>query len=231
MKFLNLLSLLLLCGITQAQQTEWVVKAGENAKEVLGDSVIYQYPQFTGGTVYFKDGSASNGNLNLNLFNGEMQFINAAGDTMALSDAGLAKYITIQNDTFYFSKVYVQSVYENKTAKLAKLVAIKQVDLKKKGAYSQSSSISSINSASYFLGSNNQVTKLTEAKEVVLHKETFYFIGDKFNNFKPAFKKNIFNMFNSNKSAIDAFIKSNKINLDKIDDLVKLVYFIQQTQP
>lgn len=231
MKFLLLFITLSFLQNTFAQQQEWTVKMGENAQDALGDSVAYKYPQFTNGMVYFRDGTASNGNLNLNLLNGEMQFIKPGGDTLALSDEPLIKYITIQNDTFYFSKIYVQYVYGNAVAKLGKVEAIKPVNIKKQGAYGQMSSASSINSVSFYYGnSTNQYSKLSEAKEVVLHKETFYFIGDKFNNYKQAFKKNIINMFGANKTAIEDFIKDNNIGLGNKEDLVKLVDFIQQVQ-
>ena len=229
--FLLFLSVVIIQCNSYAQNEQWLVKAGESVKEALGDSIIYNYPQFNQGTVYFKDGRFSNASLNLNIFNGEMQFINTSNDTMALSDEGTIKYITIQNDTFYYSKVYVQLMHQNPIAKLGKIETIRSVGSQKTGGYDQSSPASSINSASYFYNANSgTVSKLSEAKEIVLRKETFYFIGDKFGNFQPALKKNIFDMFNSKKDSIDTFIKDNKLQLNKEADLLKLVDFIGEVQ-
>lgn len=220
---------LLLVQNIYAQNNLWHVKAGENVKDALGDSVVYKYPQFTEGVVYFKDGTASHGNLNLNVFNGEMQFIKPSGDTLAMADKGLTKYIVIQQDTFYYNKVFIQSLYGNAIAKLGEIEIMRQVDLKKQGAYGQMSSTSAISSTNTYY-SNNQFTKLALSEEVVFHKEVIYFIGDRFANFKPAYKKNILSMFNTNKTAIDTFIKNKDINLNRKDDLIKLVDFIQQIQ-
>ncbi len=211
------------------QNEKWIVKAGENPKEALGDSVIYKYPQFETGTVYFKDGTVSNARLNLNLFTGEMQFIQLAGDTMALANEGLTKYIIIQKDTFYYSKVFVQSVYSNPMARLGKIEMIKPVFVNKETAYGQSSSTSAITTGSYY-NDNSYLQKLTQAKEVVFYKKTYYFIGDRFGNFQPALKKNIVEMFNTNESAIDAFMKNNKLKLDKEEDLLRLIDFISKVQ-
>ncbi len=229
--FLLFLSVFIIQCNSHAQNEQWLVKAGVNVKEALGDSIIYKYPQFNQGAVYFKDERVSNASLNLNIFNGEMQFINASNDTMALSDEGTIKYIIIQKDTFYYSKVYVQLMYQNPIAKLGKIETLRAVGFQKTGGYDQPSSASAINSASYFYNANSgTVSKLNEAEDAVLRKETFYFIGDRFGNFQPALKKNIFDMFNSQKDSIDTFMKENKLQLNKEEDLLKLVDFIGKVQ-
>ena len=62
-----------------------------------------------------------------------------------------------------------------------------------------------------------------------MHKETIFFIGDSFNNFQPAVKKNIYKIFNTKISTVEPFIKENKIVLSKEDDLVKLIDFLGKT--
>ena len=42
----------------------------------------------------------------------------------------------------------------------------------------------------------------------------------------PAVKKNIYKMFNTKMSKIEPFIKENKIEVNKEDDLVKLIDFL-----
>ena len=224
--FFSLITACLLQLSCYAQGEQWTVRIGQNAKDVLGDRNIYKYPQFMQGIVYLKDGTASAASLNLNLFNGEMHFINLANDTMAVADEGNIKLIIIQNDTFYYSKVFVQLLHGNSEAKLGRIEAIKPVNFTKETAYEQTSSVSSVNSASYFYG-NSQVAKLSQTKDVVLHKETVYFIGDRFNSFLPVTRKNIFRLFNSQKTAIDNYIKDNKIELNRQEDLLKLIAFIQ----
>ena len=228
MKILLLtVSVLLFCADGYAQPSQWTVKAGESIKEVLGDSSIFQYPQFIPGSVYFKDKTVSTALLNLNLVNGEMQFIDPSEDTMTITNEHLIRCIIIQTDTFYYDKVYVKLIHGNATAKLAKVVAIVLGDIQKAGGYKQASSTASIDSYSYFYN-GSQFSRLTEDKIITLHKRTIYFIGDKFNHFLPAYKKNIYNLFTKQKPAIDNFIKENKIVLDKEADLIKLIDFLKK---
>ena len=226
--FFLTISITLVYAYSYAQNDHWIVRAGESIEETLGDSVIYRYPQFMPGLVYFRDGSISQGALNLNFVNGEMQFIAPSNDTLAIANDVTVKYITIQTDTFYFDKVYIELIHGNTVAKLGKLEIIRQTDLKKEGAYGQMSSTSSINSISSFYV-NNQSYKLTQKSEVTMHKETIFFIGDSFNNFQPAVKKNIYKIFNTKMSTVEPFIKENKIVLSKEDDLVKLIDFLGKT--
>jgi hypothetical protein len=218
----------LICVHGYAQNDQWIVNAGESIEGALGDSVIYRYPHFMQGLVYFRDGNVSRAQLDLNFVTGEMQFIGPAKDTLTVANAGTIKYITIQTDTFYFDKMYIELVHGNATAKLGKREIIKVSDIKKEGAYGQMSSTSAINTTNSFY-SNNLSYKLTEKTAVTLHKETVFFIGDNFNNFQPAAKKNIYKMFNSRMPAIESFMKENKTELNKEDDLVKLIDFLGKT--
>ena len=132
---------------SNAQKNQWTVNAGESVKEVLGDSAIYRYPQFQQGTAYYKDGSFSHAPLNLNFITGEMEFITPSKDTLAVANETSIKYITIQRDTFYFNKVYIELIHSNDAVKLGKLDIIKLTDVKKEGAFGQMSSTASISSA------------------------------------------------------------------------------------
>jgi hypothetical protein len=211
-----------------AQNDSWTVNAGESIEHTLGDSVIYRYLQFMPGAVYFRDGKVSPIRLNLNLVTGEMQFISPSNDTLTVANEATIKYMTIQADTFYFDKVYIELVHGNAAAKLGKVVIIKVTDIKKEGAYGQMSSTSAINTTNSFYY-DNQSYKLTVKSAITLHKETIFYIGDAFNNFQPAGKKNIYKMFNSKMPAIEPFVKDNKIELNKEEDLVKLIDFLGKT--
>ena len=134
-------------------------------------------------------------------------------------------YLTIQTDTFYFDKVYVELLHSNAAAKFGKVEIIKVADVQKEGAFGQMSSTASIEAVSSYYG-GSQAYKLVEKSTIILEKRTIFFIGDNSNNFLPAAKKNINKMFNEKSSAIEPFIKENKIAFSKENDLVKLIDFL-----
>jgi hypothetical protein len=207
-----------------AQTNHWTVRAGESIKEKLGDSVIYHYPQFISGVVHYKNGTLSHAALNFNQVTGEMQFIAPSKDTMAIANESSIDHITIQDDTFYFDKVFIQLIHENANAKLGKIEIIKQTNVEKQGAYGQMNSTGSIDAIdSYY--SSGQMYKLAESTTVTMRKRAVFFIGDKNSQFLPATKRNINKLFGK-KNTGESFIKENKIAFDKEDDLIKLVDYL-----
>lgn len=227
--FLFITGIWLLCITGYGQQQTWTVKAGESIKAALGDSIVFRYPKFEPGIVYFKNGTASSALLNLNLTNGEMQFISGTKDTLTLDYEQTINTVVIHADTFYFAKVFVELIRSNAVAKLAKMQTFVPIDMEKMGGYDQATSTSSINSASYFFN-GTQSTMLTQNKLMVLRKKNNYFIGDKFNHFLPANRKNIAKLFNKQAGTIDDFLKENKISFVKETDLLKLVDLLGKSE-
>jgi len=214
---------------SEAQTDQWTVKAGEEIKDAIPLNVRYRYPQFVSGMVYFKNGTQSEGRLNLNLLNEEMQFINPAADTLSIDNEATIKYITIESDTFYYSKRrYLELISRNASIQLAKKERLKIGEAKKIGGYDQPSPTSAITSVSRIY-QGTEVADLKQRAELLLVKETIYYIGDKYNNFLEANRKNLVKMFGRQEVNIDHFLKENKIRFYKEDDLKMLINFLAKT--
>ncbi len=207
---------------TFAQTDRWIIKSGEPIKDM---SISFHYPQFSNGFVYFRDGKISNALLNYNLINGEMQFISPKGDTLALSNEITIKYITIDKDSFFYDKGYVELISGNDVARLAKKEGLVLSDVKKTGAYDQSSSVSSITTVSS-LSSFNQVTSLNEKKDLIISKEISYYLGDAYNHFLPANKKNLLKLFGKKQTAIENYLKEKHTSFSNEKDLKELLSFL-----
>lgn len=207
--------------------SSWTVKASQEIKEVLSPGARFRYPEFVLGNVYFKDGTNSQAPLNLNLLNEEMQFINAKGDTLSIANEGTIKYLTINNDTFYYSKVYLELVMSNSLGKIAKKQRLKIGDVRKIGGYDQPSSVSAITSYTSIYN-RSQMTKITPRAELLLSKETVYYLGDNYNHFLPANKKNLMKKFGRKESVIENFLQEKKIRFNNENDLKMLIDFLQK---
>src|SRR5215210_5503561 len=124
---LNLFVFLIYSSTSFSQTTERIiVKAGQSLYDVHKE--IYRYPNFKEGKVYFLDGGLSVGKLNYNFISEAMQFINPTGDTLSLADEATIKYITIENDTFYYDKGYLEGLINSGSVKLAIKQKIKFTD-------------------------------------------------------------------------------------------------------
>lgn len=212
-----------------AQNDNTTVKAGEKMNDAISAKVKFRYPEFVSGNVSFKDGTNSQAPLDFNLLNEEMQFINAKGDTLSLDNEATIKYITINNDTFYYSKGYLELLAANFFVKLAKKQRLKIGDVRKIGGYDQASPVSAITSYSS-INNGSQVTNLTQRADILLSKETTYFIGDNYNHFLPANKKNIMKVFGKKEAVVDKFLEENTIKYNNPDDLKRLIDFLEKIQ-
>jgi len=212
---------------TVAQTTETIrVKAGYDIVETLSHK-IFRYPVFTAGKIYFKDGNISSALLNFNFLVSEMQFIAPAGDTLTVSNEKTIRYITIESDSFYYDKDFLELVAGFEEVKLAARQRIKVAGIQKISGYDQPSAVSSISNYTTFY-SGSRAFKLDLRQDVILTKETTYYLGDRFNRFFLATKRNIMNMYPKHEDTISGFLKSASINLNRERDLVKLAGFLTQ---
>ena len=122
-----LLPAIMLAGTcVTAQITERIiVKAGDDIGQAISPAGHYRFAQFTDGTVTMRYGSKSKTRFNYHICNGEMQFIDAKGDTLAISQTDYIDNINIgENTKFVFAdKFFHEVVGESAAGKLGKRVA------------------------------------------------------------------------------------------------------------
>ena len=212
------------CAVSWAQApVTYTIKPGIELRTVIPASEIYRYPSFTMGTVVFKDGLTSTGKLNYNALISEMQFIDAKGDTLALANEQTFRYVLVANDTFYFSQGYIRIIKGNEKVKFGEKVAFREY-VQKPGAYGLSTATTATNNLTAIL--DKRSVALDASQELVVVKNVTWLIGDRFNLFVPADKKNIFKMFPRQKQAIEEYLKNNEVNFSKEDDLIRLTGFL-----
>src|SRR5262245_16348829 len=83
------------------EKKNYRVNPGQKVRDAIPMEEIFQYPSFSSGEVYFRNGSVTSAPLNYNNLFAEIQFIDAKKDTLSLSDEQTISYISIGADTFY----------------------------------------------------------------------------------------------------------------------------------
>jgi len=229
----SLLLLFILIGYTDlsAQDSTFVtIKTGQSVKDVLTTSDIYHYPQFTNGKVFLRDGSMALGKMNYNRLYGQMLFINPIGDTLALADEKNIKFIVIDKDTFYYDGGYLRLMANGGVVKLTEKQIWVLADIRKIGTHNRPTTTVAVTSfSSYTDGRDAAKSKdLIMNEDVVLRKETQYYFGDKYNLFVPASKKGLLQIFPKEQREIDNYLKENKVNFNKKEDVEKLYQFLLQ---
>lgn len=200
---------------------DYSVRVGEKPNEVLPNEALYELPVFKQGTIFLRDGTSSIKKINYNFFLNEMHFIGDNNDTLAMAEPVLIKRIVIDSMVFYFDKGFLKEIFNSGKYKLMVREHLMQIGDRTRGAYDMPTASSSIRT--YGTINNGQTLQLQVKKDVIFRKEISYYIGDSFDLFLKATKKNFQLLFEQ--KDIFQFVKANHINLNKEKDLKFLLQF------
>ena len=232
MRILLLLFIILIgCTNLVAQDSTLVtVKAGNKVTDVLTQADIYYYPQFINGKVFLKSGEMAAATMNYTRLYDQILFINPKGDTLAIADENTIKYIVIEKDTFYYNEGYMRLIADDGVVKLTEKQIWVVADVRKVGTHDRATGTVAITSlANYNDGRGGLKSKdLIVNENTVLQKKTEYYFGDKYNLFVLASKKRILQLFPKEHLSIENYLKENKVNFNKKDDLEKLSQFLSK---
>jgi hypothetical protein len=221
-----LIILLQVVHIAWSQGNEKItVKSGENIAAVLSSYGMYRLPAFSYGNVTFRDGTKAGGKMNFNIYLGEVQFIDSKGDTLSVAHPETIDSVTIDTLMFYYKNGYLQVVAANGLYKLLRKEKIEFRPIKI-GAYGNQSPGNSIESygratTSPYVNNNH----LTLNEDIVVIKETSYFLYYKKYREEKANRQGFLAAFPGLKKQTDDFISSQNINFRNEEDLKKLLAF------
>jgi hypothetical protein len=226
----SLVMILLMSSPAFAQQRKvFKINPGQKVIEGIPPQDLYKYRTFIPGEVYFKNGRVGTAQMNYNNLYAEIQFVSPKMDTLSLSEEKSIDFIKLNTDTFFYHEGYLESIGVYGPIRIAKQDFIDYVKKEKLDGYGQKSS-ASIETYSSMSGGGNQALRDLVAKEILTFAPyTNYYIGDRFNKFKAANRKNLLSMFgkdNNREARIDNFLKTESIDFRKEDDLLKVAVFI-----
>ncbi len=232
MKAFLLLTIVLMgySDLNSQDSTVVTIKSGNRIKDVLTVSDVFSHPQFTSGKVHFRDGGVVSAMLNYDCLNDQMLFIGPKTDTLALDAEKTIDYVSIGKDTFYFiiADGYVKLFASNSIVKLAVKKVWEVSDIKKVGSHNRQANTYAVNSISSVTTGYGRDYNLILDEDVVMRKKPQYYFGDRFNNFVPASKKSLLSFFPKKEKIISEYLKENRIDFSKMQDLEKLAQFLKQ---
>lgn len=202
------------------------VKAGDDLAQAYSPQGFYRFPQFSKAVLYFHGVNGNSGPLfNYNVLSGNMQFISPAKDTLDMANTATLDSIVFDQTVFYHNRDgFMEVLASSDSVKLLKKLVIK-AQVESIGAYGLSNNTSSIASLkSFYTGTG--VFNLVVNQDVVLEEFVNWFFASG-NNVVKANKSNLLKLLSPDKGAkAESYLKQNKINFEKEEDLKKLVIAI-----
>lgn len=211
----------LISSLSYTQNSVVRIKAGQTAASVLARE-IYSYPEFTKGSVFFRDGRRSGGLLNYNMLVHEMQFISEKKDTLALADPQTIRAIVIESDSFFYDRFYMKQIAGGQSIRLLTRARLRVVDKQKIGAYDMPTSNASIESYNSFTNGLMRFA-INVREDILMNKETLFFFADNYGTFLPANKRSLIKLLGRRYTAGESYLKEHDVNFNKEEDLLTLV--------
>ena len=219
-----MVAMFLFCGCLCGQYKSIIVPAGTKIIESFPPSERYFYPQFMEGKLVLNNGLSSTGLINYNMLLDDMEVIQDDNDTLTILKKRELQYVIVENDTFIYMQGYAKHIYGQKL----KIYCKDRIYLKeilKKGAMGTVNRSAAIGSFSDFedFGVPYQ---LVAPEDMVFKREVSYHIATSRGTLESFKKKNILKLFSSQKSEIKKYLKANKINFEKQEDVIEFAEFL-----
>ncbi len=217
--------------VLKAQDSKSIrVKADADLKYAIPVVERYRYPQFKEGTVSFYNNAPATAKLNYNFQLGEIQFLSPTRDTLSLANEQTIKQIQIGDNIFYYDVThgYVERIAAYPKAYLVVKTMFKVAAVEKMAAMGKSSGTSSIREVNVLSTGNSSVQKLASKGDIVFSKEKMYFLMDLNNRFYKTTKGGFLKLFSNHKKAIEAYFKSETLDLENEEHLKKILQFCSE---
>lgn len=223
------ISFLLLFEALNGQSVQtFTIQPGENMLSVIPAAERMAFPDFQRGMIFFNNGSKSNALLNYSFLTQELLFVNAGGDTLALSNAKEVKMVQAPDGQLFNAggrMVKKDTIVGNYT--LAVGYAFSTADRRKVGAFGTTTD-GATDSYIALDATNIGITEMTSQVQVVLSRKPYFFIGDSELKFVAAAKKQIAALFPGRQAEINRYIQEKQMNFSSRQELIALLHFLQQ---
>jgi len=223
-KIYVIITMLLFGGCLYGQYKSITVRAGTKIIDNFPPLVRYMYPQFVEGQVVLNNNQISTAMINYNMLQDEIDFIQDNDTTTIVMKRDL-KYVIAESDTFvYMPTGYMKLIYDQKL-KVYCRDKINLKDILKRdgmGAVNRSAGISSFSDNEY----RGLPYDLVVQEDYVFKREASYLIATPRGTLEPFKKNTILVLFRYHRTEINRYIKANKINFDKQEDVIKLAKYI-----
>lgn len=202
-----------------------------HADENISDYFTWRFPSFEEATIVFKNGASSIYKMNFNMLLCTMQFIDPKGDTLEISKPGDIDSIRLNNSTFFFRDGYFEIIAAIDSVKLivSRKARFEPVKIGAMGLPSRNSAIDNYDSYSSNDKQYTMPIQLLINQNIYAYQKTEFFLTSNKSEFIKATKTNFLKIFNDDKKSIEKFLRLNKINFNRQDDLEKLFHFCTHT--
>jgi hypothetical protein len=213
--------------ISEPDSTEFFLAAGANLSKVWRDS-IYMFPDFTKAKLVFRDNSTKEieSGINVNLFTGDIETINADGDTIKMRNTADITTLLVGNKIIYhdYYHGYIEVLLNSGIS-----LGVSHYLRVKKSAVSLANVMASTDDMLQRTFYKNSYDNYTVSFDRLFRKEKkYFFIGDN-RQLEEANELSIQRLLPEKKFVLGKYIRRNNTNFKIEEDLRRLIRFCSTT--
>ncbi|MGM9776294.1 MAG: hypothetical protein ACI3ZG_05955 [Candidatus Coprenecus sp.] len=201
------------------------IRSRDNIIHKLPDSICYMMPQFTKADIVYTSGKQFSAVVNICNVDNSVRFINRDGDTLLMANANSVQYITTPEALYtrindYFIRNIAMSGKISLGIRNLFRIDVEQTELSGGGIGLPKTSTARTASN---LETDYNVDK-DVAREVEWEIKSEFILSDSQKRY-PCKRSSFEKLFPSKKKEIKEYVKQNKIDFDKKEDLILLFKF------
>jgi hypothetical protein len=213
--------------ISEHDSTGFFLAAGTNLSKVWRDS-IYMFPDFTKAKLVFRDNSTKEieSGINVNLFTGDIETINADGDTIKMRNTADITTLLVGNKIIYhdYYHGYIEVLLNSGIS-----LGVSHYLRVKKSAVSLANVMASTDDMLQRTFYKNSYDNYTVSFDRLFRKEKkYFFIGDN-RQLEEANELSIQRLLPEKKFVLGKYIRRNNTNFKIEEDLRRLIRFCSTT--
>jgi len=205
------------------------LKPGEDIRTTSWRDSLYRFSSYLEGHVMFISGPSPKYKMNYNVLSGDMEFLNAKGDTMVLKKTPEVKLVTVGGHVFFLEPVhgYIEILVQQQLALGVKrefVIASKDVEV------SNGYTTSADNTGAVVAYRGNSRSAISNADLLVRINNTYFFIDQK-NEAHPATKASLMKLFPDDRDKLKTYLKEQHTDFKQKDDLARVLAFCNGLAP
>jgi len=196
-----------------------VLHAGESLSAIN----YFLFPTFADGSVNLKNGGVIPEKMNFNLVLSQIQFIGPKGDSLVLSKPESIDSLHFGGSVFFYKDGYFEIPSGTDSVRLAIFRTVSYEPMKI-GALGIATHGGGMQSYTSIIAENGEKS-LTVNEDVSITEKTSFFFLKPDGEMQPASKSNLLKIFSNKKLVIENYLKSDKVNFNKVPDLIRALHF------
>jgi len=176
------------------------------------------------GSVYLTDKTVIDRKMNYNFLKGEVEYVKGR-DTLTIDDKKDLRMVVIERDTFLFNSGYYRVIHHGTL-----LVGMKdRIELEAVGKQSATGVPMRTGASSDYSSKNlgKNIQNLVPSEDMIFKRGVKYFIIYPYGEMKEFKKKSILEIFPYNESDIQEYLKSDRVNFDSKEDIIRFAGFLE----